>query len=415
MHLRCVKFLKREVTQKNQTFSLFYSQYFLILYIFQYYIFLIFAGIFFIYTTFENVPKSTIIVEKYDSVTHEALPGCTFQLRQFFGVSGTEGTVIRQTVTDENGVIKWTGLAPGAYIVDEVDAAAGYNITNSSETVYLADDGEQNTVRLTFTNDPDGSLLIRKVCAVNPSVTLQDAEFKVLYTDGSVVGSSNGVYRTDVNGEVLITGLTPGKSVVVTETRAPDGYILDTQSQTIQIKAGQIMSLTFKNQPTGSLVIQKRDSQTGEVLPGAEFRVTTAAGCEVGLDGVIGTSTLTQNGIFVTDAQGEIKVTNLVPGAYVITEIKAPDGYVIDTPSTNVVIGSNGDTQTVVIKNTKKGNLVIEKYDSVTRQPLKGAQFKVTAASGEFVADNEGMTGTNGLCCSSTNTAPTFYSPSGNG
>ena len=80
---------------------------------------------------------------------------------------------------------------------------------------------------------PDGSLLIRKVCAVNPSVTLQGAEFKVLYADGSVVGDGNGIYRTDESGEILITGLTPGKSVVVTETRAPDGFILDTQSQTI--------------------------------------------------------------------------------------------------------------------------------------------------------------------------------------
>ena len=105
---------------------------------------------------FENVPKSTIIVEKYDSVTHEPLPGCTFQLRQFFGVSGTEGTVISQKVTGEDGTITWTGLTPGAYIVEEVDAADGYNITNASETVYLADDGEQTTITLMFTNDPDG-------------------------------------------------------------------------------------------------------------------------------------------------------------------------------------------------------------------------------------------------------------------
>ena len=65
-----------------------------------------------------------------------------------------------------------------------------------------------------------------------------------------------------------------------------------------------------------------------------------------GLDGVID-STLTQNGIFTTDADGEIHITNLAPGAYVITEIKAPAGYVMDQPSTNVVIGANGDTQTV--------------------------------------------------------------------
>ncbi len=82
----------------------------------------------------------------------------------------------------------------------------------------------------------------------------------------------------------------------MTETKAPDGYIIDTQSQTVQIKEGRTVSLTFKNQPKGKLIIQKRDSATGQPLPGAEFRVTTAAGCEVGLDGVIGTATLTQNG-----------------------------------------------------------------------------------------------------------------------
>ena len=131
-----------------------------------------------------------------------------------------------------------------------------------------------------------------------------------MYADGTLIGDSNGVYRTDENGEIRIPGLKPGKSVVVTETRAPDGFILDTQSQTVQIKEGRTVSLTFKNQPKGALIIQKRDSATGQPLPGAEFRVTTAAGCEVGLDGVIGDSTLTQNGIFTTDAQGEIKITN---------------------------------------------------------------------------------------------------------
>ena len=49
--------------------------------------------------TFENVPLNAIIVEKYDSVTHEALPGCTFQLRYLGGTSGTGGTVIGQKVT----------------------------------------------------------------------------------------------------------------------------------------------------------------------------------------------------------------------------------------------------------------------------------------------------------------------------
>ena len=354
--------------------------------------------------TFFNEPLNAIVVEKYDSVTHEALPGCTFQLKYLGGTSGTGGTVIGTKVTGKNGTAIWTGLKSGTYIVEEIDPADGYSIINASETVYISDKGEQNVVTVSFDNAPDGILLIRKVCATNPSVTLQNAEFKVMYADGTLIGDSNGIYRSDETGEIRIPGLKPGKSVVVTEVRAPAGFILDTQSQTIQIQAGKTVSLTFKNQPKGSLIIQKRDSQTNEVLPGAEFRITTAAGCEVGLDGVIGSSTLTQNGIFTTDAQGEIKITNLAPGAYVINEIKAPDGgYVIDTPSTNVVIGQGGDTQTVVIKNTRKGGLIIEKYDSVTKQPLAGAQFKVMTANGELTPDNEGLTSSNGLYTTDVN------------
>lgn len=347
--------------------------------------------------TFQNTPMNAIVVEKYDSVTHEALPGCTFQLRFLGGTSGTGGTTIGQKVTSKNGTAIWTGLKSGTYIVEEVDPADGYSIINASETIYLADSGEQSVVTVRFDNAPDGILLIRKVCSVNPSVTLANAEFKITYADGTLIGDANGIFRTDEHGEIRVPGLKPGKSVIVTETKAPDGYIIDTQSQTVQIKEGRTVSLTFKNQPKGKLIIQKRDSATGQPLPGAEFRVTTAAGCEVGLDGVIGTSTLTQNGIFTTDGQGEIKITNLAPGAYVINEIKAPTGYVMDRASTNVVIGKNGDTQTVIVKNSKAGTLVIDKRDSLTGKPLQGVTFKVTTSTGEFVPAENGQISSNGL------------------
>ena len=347
--------------------------------------------------TFQNTPLNAIVVEKYDSVTHAALPGCTFQLRFLGGTSGTGGTTIGQKVTGKNGTAIWTGLKSGTYIVEEVDPADGYSIINASETIYLADSGEQSVVTVRFDNAPDGILLIRKVCSVNPSVTLANAEFKITYADGTLIGDANGIFRTDEHGEIRIPGLKPGKSVIVTETRAPDGYLIDTQSQTVQIKEGRTVSLTFKNQPKGKLIIQKRDSATGQPLPGAEFRVTTAAGCEVGLDGVIGTGTLTQNGIFTTDGQGEITITNLAPGAYVLTEIKAPTGYVMDRASTNVVIGKNGDTQTVIVKNSKAGTLVIDKRDSLTGKPLQGVTFKVSTSTGAFVPAENGQISSNGL------------------
>ncbi len=139
--------------------------------------------------TFENVPLNAIVVHKTDSVTGEALGGATFQLRYLGGASGTGGTVIGQKVTGSNGMAIWTGLKPGSYIVEEVDPADGYSIIQSSETVYLADNGEQSVITVRFENMPDGNLLIRKVCSANPSVTLPDAEFKVTYADGTLIGT----------------------------------------------------------------------------------------------------------------------------------------------------------------------------------------------------------------------------------
>ena len=69
----------------------------------------------------------------------------------------------------------------------------------------------------------------------------------------------------------------------------------------------------------------------------------------------------------------------------------------MDAPSTNVVIGEGGDTQTVVITNSKAGSLVIDKRDSLTGEPLEGVTFKVTTSTGEFVPDENGYISSNGL------------------
>ena len=80
-----------------------------------------------------------------------------------------------------------------------------------------------------------------------------------------------------------------------------------------------------------------------------------------------------------------------------ITEIKAPQGYVIDQATTNVVIGEGGDTQTVVVTNSKAGSLIINKRDSLSGKPLAGVTFKVTTSTGEYVPDEDGYISSNGL------------------
>ena len=340
--------------------------------------------------TFKDTPLSAIIVMKKDGVNGKALPGATFQLRYLGGTSGTGGTVIGEKVTDQNGVCSWTGLKAGTYIVEEVKPAPGYNIVEGPKTVYISGKA-QDVITVSFDNSPDGTLLIKKVDAKNPTKVLAGAKFRVQYTNGTLLGNDNGIFTTDENGQITIAGLEPEKTIIVTEVEAPAGYIIDGQAQTIDIKSGKVVSITFKNAPKGELVIEKPDAATGKLLPGAEFRVTTAAGCEVGQNGVIGDTTLTSNGIFRTDADGKITISNLRPGNYIITEIKAPDGYLIDDPTRNVTVTA-GDTQTIVFKNHSTCSLLIKKV--CTENPdkmLEGAVFDVRYADGTVVGDSNGV------------------------
>ena len=364
--------------------------------------------------TFKNAPKGELVIEKTDAATGKLLSGAEFIIRKSDGTEvGADGNIHNNLtiesgtlssdshfVTGGDGRIIIKGLTPGNYTITEVKAPDGYLIgKNASRTIQIT---AGDTQTITFANPSTCSLLIKKVCSINTDKMLEGAVFDVRYADGSVVGDSNGVYETGVDGTILITGLEANKAIIVTETKAPDGFAIDTKPQTITTIAGKTVQLTFANAPYGKLVIEKRDAQTNELLPGAEFRVTTAAGCEVGQNGVIGDTTLTSNGIFRTGADGKITITNVRPGSYIITEIKAPDGYLIDDPTRTITVTS-GDTQTIVFKDTKPGGLIIEKRDSVTKVPLAGATFKVTTSDGRFVAQDGGATSTNGLYTTDAN------------
>lgn len=85
---------------------------------------------------------------------------------------------------------------------------------------------------------------------------LSGVEFQLTYAGGGYVDnlggklSSNGLYTTDANGEIRITGITG--TVVVKETRTIPGYIIDpaTQTQTVTVNSNDTQTLTFYNTPT---------------------------------------------------------------------------------------------------------------------------------------------------------------------
>ena len=335
--------------------------------------------------TFENTPLSAIIIRKVDSESGQPLEGAWFRIRYLGGTSGTGGTVVGEYKTSSNGTFVVTGLKAGTYVCEEISAPDGYVITDATETVYLSGK-DQDVVTVTFGNDKMGSLLIVKKDAVT-GAPISDVEFLVTDSDGSVIGTSNGRYVTDSAGTIRIDGLTPGMTVIAKEVRAKDGYILDDTPQSIKIKRNSVMTLEFRNQPKGGVLVKKVDSVTNEPISDVEFLVTDSAGSLIG----------NANGKFVTDSAGTFTIMDVAPGTtLIIKESRTRDGYLLDDTPQTVKVKSN-DIVTVEFRNQPLGGLRIVKLDSITHKPLEGVEFKVTYADGSFVPDKNGQISSNGI------------------
>ena len=335
--------------------------------------------------TFENTPLSAIIIRKVDSESGQPLEGAWFRIRYLGGTSGTGGTVIGEYRTSSNGTIVATGLKAGTYVCEEISAPDGYVITDATETVYLSGK-DQDVITVTFGNDRKGSLLVVKKDAVT-GAPISDVEFFITDSDGSVIGTANGRYVTDSAGTIRIGGLTPGMTVIAREVRAKDGYILDDTPQSIKIKRNAVMTLEFRNQPKGGILVKKVDAATNEPISDVEFIVTDSDGNFIGK----------ANGKFVTDSTGTFTITDIAPGTtLIIKESRARDGYLLDDTPQTVKVKSN-EIVTVEFRNQPLGGLRIVKLDSITHKPLEGVEFKVTYADGSFVPDKNGQISSNGI------------------
>ena len=328
--------------------------------------------------TFENTPLSAIIIRKVDSESGQPLEGAWFRIRYLGGTSGTGGTVIGEYRTSSNGTIVVTGLKAGTYVCEEISAPDGYVITDATETVYLSGK-DQDVITVTFGNDKMGSLLIVKKDAVT-GAPISDVEFFVTDSDGSVLGNANGRYVTDSAGTIRIDGLTPGMTVIAKEVRAKDGYILDDTPQSIKIKRNSVMTLEFRNQPKGGVLVRKVDAATNEPIADVEFLVTDSDGNFIG----------NANGKYVTDSAGTFTITDVAPDTtLVIKETRAKDGYILDDTPQTVKVKSN-EVVTVEFRNQPKGGVLVKKVDAATNEPISDVEFLVTDSDGNFIGNANG-------------------------
>ena len=189
--------------------------------------------------------------------------------------------------------------------------------------------------------------------AANYDGSIPDPLGEVLATITDDNGNDTPDEPKDKDGFYQFTGLTLGKYLVV-ETKAPDGYLLDSTPRLVDLalfpdmpdtttpkewakKNDYIFPVLLFNERARSIEITKTDSETGAALTGAQFELYAAND-----DGTVPSSlgavlaTITDdngNGTLdePEDKDGHYQFTGLKLGKYLVVEKTAPGGYVLDS------------------------------------------------------------------------------------
>jgi len=332
--------------------------------------------------TFYNEPLCSLTLKKVDSVTGKPVANTEFTVKD------GNGNLVNRYTTGKDGTVTVNGLIPGqTYVVTESRVPSGYVLNTQAQTITVRN-GENGTVisgvtsagssntssasnELVFENAPKSTLVIEKFVEGTNNEPLKGVEFLVTDGSGAPVGPSDGHFYTDKDGRITITDLEPGMTITARETKTIDGYVLDGEPKSIEIKTGKVQNLTFWNKPAGVLVIQKKDKISGKPLAGVEFELTYSGGGYVDNDN----GHLSSKGRYTTDDKGEIRVSG-VTGTIVVKEVKAIDGYIIDPANQTQTVKVNpADTQTIKFYNEPLCSLTSKRWI-----PLRASRFRTLSS-----------------------------------
>ncbi|ARO21148.1 adhesin [Bacillus tropicus] len=211
-----------------------------------------------------------------------------------------------------------------------------------------------------------GNLQIKKVDENDENIVLKDAKFDVIDKENNVVAT----VTTNEKGIAEVKDL-PFGDYFVKEISAPEGYIKVDTPVKVTIDNTNVMKIVMKNTKkveNGQFKLLKKDSESGQLLPGAKFDV-------IDKDGKVVET-------IVTDDKGEALSKQLPVGSYTLKEVEAPKGYELSSSSVSVDVEVN-KVVTVDVVNKKipekvTGQFEIVKVDAEDKtKVLSDAEFEV--------------------------------------
>ncbi|HAT4296488.1 Cys-Gln thioester bond-forming surface protein [Clostridium perfringens] len=279
----------------------------------------------------DKATTGKLLIKKVDVATGKEVPGAKIKVTCTEGLD--KGKSFEFTSTDKEQEFD---LKAGKYEYVETQAPKGYELNKEVGKFEITKEGQ--VVKCEVKDKATtGKLLIKKV-DVATGKEVPGAKIKVTCTEGLDKGKSFEFVSTDKEQEF---DLKAGKYEFV-ETQAPKGYELNKEVGKFEItKEGQIVKCAVKDsKTTGKLIFKKVDSKTGEGLDGAEIKLVCTEGLDKGKE-------------ITFTSKKEGNELDLLAGKYVISELKAPEGYELTKETKEFTVNKQGEVVNCTLDNNK--------------------------------------------------------------
>lgn len=307
---------------------------------------------------FTNKAISGLIIESFMMNSHTPVPGAQFE------IAHENGKVVKTVAVDSTGVVQITDLEPDTYVIKEVSTPAGYTANTLTQKVTVTF-GASTTA--TFYHTGKSALTIRLTDAISAE-PLAGGIFRVTNARGDVIMNDA---MTDKDGQITIPIMEAGK-YTVNQIKAPEGYSIDTNPVTVEVRDEQTAYANVTNHRNVGLTIEVIDTE-GNHIDGAKFDIYNDKNIIVKTVSV--------------DATGIAFIENLKAGVYTVKETTVPHGWTSRTLSQNVTIGQEGNA-TLKFVHTNKSALTIKLIDAQDKTPIAGGQFELRDSNGRVVVGN---------------------------
>ena len=338
----------------------------------------------------------------------QALAGAVFGLFEADGVTAVAnpyGEGQATATSDASGLVSFVGFAAKDYVVKELTAPEGYQLSTASITVseaeltaateLVVDKG--NVVNKPFTEIPPTPPVVEK-----PELTLYSIQLHKVNNEGQVLagavfglfeadgttpvanpyGEGQATATSDANGLVTFTGLV-AKDYVVKEITAPEGYQLSEEATTVSssqliastdqvFDRGKVVNKPFTAIPPTPPVVEKPEVKLYTIqLHKVNAENKALAGAVFGLfeaDGVTPVANPYGEGqaTATSDANGLVSFVGFTAKDYVVKELTAPEGYQLSTISITVSASELNAAADLVVD---KGSVVNKPFTAIPPTP----------------------------------------------